>query len=79
MVGREVKAGQKVGAKDGLTDVGDNEGEVEDAIGDAYLSVGEAIAGDFGTVCCMKFPRIWSRRFLLLSWGYDGPKGTTVD
>ena len=50
MIGGEVESVEEVRPEYGLSDVSDDEGEVEGSVGDAYLAVGEAVAGDFRTV-----------------------------
>ena len=46
VIGREVESVKKICAKDGLSDVGNDEGEVEGSVCYANLAVGEAIAED---------------------------------
>ena len=79
MVRSKVKFGKKVRAKDGLTDVGDNESKIKFSIFDPNLAVIEAVAGDIGPIGCLKLPSIWARRSLLGSGRDDGPVCTAID
>ena len=53
MVGCEIETIEEVGSQDRLADIGDDECEVESAVGYAYLAIGESVAGDVGAVGCL--------------------------
>ena len=53
MIGCEIEAIEEVSSQDRLADIGDDECEVESAVGYAYLAIGESIAGNVGAVGCL--------------------------
>ena len=79
MIGCKVKPVEEIRSQDGLTDVGDNEGEIESSVGNANLTVHEAVAGDIRPVGCLKLPSIGSGRALLSRRGEYRPERPAID
>ena len=79
MVGSEIKVVKEVRPQDRVTDVGYNKGKIECSIRDTDLPISQAVARDFRTVGCLKFPGVGSRCALFGSRWNDRPEGSSVD